>query len=69
MLKKKMLNYNIHVNGTVEDKEKGFKCGIDISVSNGGSVENIGKAIQTALDAFHAGAIELPKENTTKNPE
>ena len=56
-----MVNYNIHVNGTVEDTENGFKCGIDISVSNGGSVENIGKAIQSAVESFHAAAVVSPK--------
>ena len=56
-----MIQYNIRVNGTVEDTEKGFKCGIDISVSNGGSVENIGKAIQSAVESFHAAAVIAPK--------
>ena len=56
-----MIKYNIHVNGTVEDTEKGFECGIDISVSNGGSVESIGKAIQSAVDAFHSAAVVAPK--------
>lgn len=57
-----MLKYNIHVNGTVEDPEKGFKCGIDISVSNGGSVFNVGKALQTAVDTLYAGSVDIPKE-------
>ena len=62
-----MIEYNIHVNGTVEDAEKGFKCGIDISVSNGGSVESIGRGIQSAIDAFHSEAVVLPK--TKKSEE
>ena len=62
-----MVVYNIHVNGTIEDKEKDFKCGIDISVSNGGSVENIGTAIQSAVSAFHAEAKKLPVE--TQRPK
>lgn len=61
-----MVNYNIHVNGTVEDTEKDFKCGIDISVSNGGSVENIGKAIQSAVDTFHSAAV-VAKNNEPTN--
>lgn len=61
-----MIQYNIHVNGTVEDTEKGFKCGIDISVSNGGSVENIGKAIQSAVDSFHAAAVATKTEEPAK---
>lgn len=61
-----MIDYNIHVNGTIEDQEKGFKCGFDISVSNGGSVENVGKAIQSAVDTLHKEAVVLPKDNKPK---
>lgn len=64
-----MVVYNIHVNGTIEDKEKDFKCGIDISVSNGGSVANIGVAIQEAVEAFHKEAKKLPKERSEKSEE
>ena len=64
-----MVVYNIHVNGTIEDKEKDFKCGIDISVSNGGSVENIGSAIQSTIDALHGEAKKLPKERSEKSEE
>ena len=64
-----MVVYNIHVNGTIEDKEKDFKCGIDISVSNGGSVENIGLAIQSTIDTLHREAQKLPKERSEKPEE
>ena len=53
------MKYKIHVNGTIHDEKTGFECGLDIAVTNGGSVENIGKAIQGAVDALSAKA-EVP---------
>ena len=54
------MKYKIHVNGTIQDEKTGFECGLDIAVTNGGSVENIGKALQGAVDALSAKA-EMPK--------
>ena len=50
------MKYKIHVNGTIQDEKTGFECGIDIAVTNGGSLENIGKALQGAVDALYAKA-------------
>ena len=50
------MKYKIHVNGTIQDEKTGFECGLDIAVTNGGSVENIGKALQGAVDALSAKA-------------
>ena len=51
------MKYKIHVNGTIQDEKTGFECGLDIAVTNGGSVENIGKALQgivpSRLRVFH----------------
>ena len=58
------MKYKIHVNGTIQDEKTGFECGLDIAVTNGGSVENIGKALQGAVDALSAKA-EMPE----KSPE
>ena len=58
------MKYKIHVNGTIQDEKTGFECGLDIAVTNGGSVESIGKAIQGAVDALSAKA-EMPE----KSPE
>ena len=54
------MKYNIHVNGNVRDEKTVFECDLDIVVTNGGSVENIGKALQGAVDALSAKA-EMPK--------
>ena len=58
------MKYKSHVNGTMKDEKTGFECGLDIAVTNGGSVENIGKALQGAVDALSAKA-EMPE----KSPE
>lgn len=52
-----MKNYKINVVGTVHDTETHFKCGFDITVENGGSVENIGKSMQSAIDKMAEQAI------------
>lgn len=57
-----MLDYRIHVNGKAEDAEKGFKCGFDISVINGGDAAAVGEAVQTAIDMMHARSKEAPKK-------
>lgn len=54
------MKYNVHVNGSIQDEKTGFKCGLDITVTNGGSLENIGKALQGAVDALSIKA-EIPK--------
>lgn len=54
------MKYKIHVNGTIKDERTGFECGLDIAVTNGGSVENIGKALQGAVNALSVKA-EMPE--------
>ena len=60
------MKYKIHVNGTIQDEKTGFECGLDIAVTNGGSVENIGKAIQGAVDTLSAKA-EMPEPTTEQS--
>ena len=47
-----MLKYKINVAGCVEDTATDFKFGFDLTVENGGSVENVGKALQSAIDCM-----------------
>ena len=54
------MKYKIRVNGTIQDEKTGFECGLDIAVTNGGSVENIGKALQGAVNTLSAKA-EMPE--------
>lgn len=63
------MKYKIYVNGTIQDEKTGFECGLDIAVTNGGSLENIGKTLQGAVDALAAKAEkdELPQEPATVN--
>lgn len=42
--------YKINITGTVENPKTGFRMGLDLSVENGGSVVQIGEAVQTAID-------------------
>ena len=56
------MKYKIHVNGTIKDEKTGFECGLDIAVTNGGSVDNIGKALQGEVDALSAKA-EMPEQS------
>lgn len=51
-----MINYNVHVCGTVEDSKTGFKCGFDFTVENGGTVENVATGVQHAIDSMVATA-------------
>lgn len=56
------MNYKIHVSGTVTDPETGFGCGFDISVTNGGSIENVGAALQQSINQMSSAAVATPKE-------
>lgn len=47
-----MKKYKLNVVGSVHDTDTDFRCGFDITVENGGSAENIGKAVQSAIDAM-----------------
>lgn len=45
------MNYKVHLCGTAEDNaQDGFKMGFDITVENGGSVKEIGAAMQSTID-------------------
>lgn len=45
-----MMMYRVNVRGSVRDTETDFSCGFDFTVNNGGSVENIGKSLQMAIN-------------------
>lgn len=47
-----MLKYELNVCGCVYDTDTDFECDFDITVKNGGSVENVGKSIQAAIDGM-----------------
>lgn len=50
------MKYKVNVSGCVHDTATDFKCGFEVTVENGGSVENIGKSIQTAIDSMSKAA-------------
>ena len=56
-----MLKYKVNICGKIDDTDTDFRCGFDFIIENGGSVENIGEAIQAAID--------LMKDNGTPNHE
>lgn len=58
-----MRHYNVHVCGTVKDTETDFRCGFDFSVENGGSVKNIGDAIQSAIDGIKHNGHQIPSSS------
>lgn len=45
-----MKQYIVNIQGVVQDTKTNFKCEFEVTVKNGGSVENIGRAIQGAID-------------------
>lgn len=61
-----MLKYKLSVTGCVEDTSSDFKCGFDISVENGGSVEHVGKSIQNAIDSMSDKGTPVLKDSVTK---
>lgn len=62
-----MKKYKLNVTGSVYDTDTNFRCGFDITVENGGSAENIGKAVQSAIDTMAKEAqVEI---ETVKAPE
>ena len=56
-----MKKYTMNVTGCVEDTKIDFRCGFDITVENGGNVENVGKSIQAAIDGMLAKAHKVEK--------
>lgn len=60
------MDCKIHLNAVVSDSQKGFKCGIDVSVVNGGNIADVGSAIQEALDSMAAKAKEPQTETAEK---
>lgn len=64
-----MMEYNVNVCGCVRDTNTNFKCGFDITVENGGSVENVGNAIQGAIDVMSLKANPITKKPEPENKE
>ena len=52
-----MKKYSVNVVGTVHDTETDFKCGFDITVENGGSLDHIGKSVQDAFNRMAEEAV------------
>lgn len=57
-----MLKYKVNVCGCVCDTDTDFKCGFDITVENGGSVGNVGKSIQDAIDGMKGKGHPIKKQ-------
>lgn len=53
------MNYKIHVNAKVTDPS-GFEAGIDISVQNGGNFNDVGAALQTAIEMVSPQKVVVP---------
>ena len=66
-----MLKYRVNVSGCVCDMDTDFKCGFYITVENGGSVGNVGKSIQDAIDGMKGKGhpIEKPEPEKSENKE
>lgn len=61
------MDYKIHLNGVVSDDQKGFKCGIDIVVENGGSFADVGNAINEAVNAMASKVKDRGTETEQKS--
>lgn len=57
-----MLKYKVNVCGSVCDTDTDFKCGFNITVENGGSVGNVGKSIQDAIDGMKGKGHPIKKQ-------
>lgn len=51
------MKYKINMTGTIENPDNGFRAGIDISVENGGNFQQVGEAVQDALDTLADHAV------------
>ena len=62
-----MLNYNVHVNGTVKDDQSGFEVGFDVTVANGASIEGTGSALQGFVNVLRNQTIEKQQQEATES--
>lgn len=62
-----MLNYKVNVSGCVCDTDTDFKCGFDIVVENGGSVGNVGMAVQDAINRMKDKGHPIEKSEAVEN--
>lgn len=46
----------LHINGVVKNAEKNFSVGFDLTINNGGNVEEVGESIQLMLDNLETNA-------------
>ena len=51
------MDYKVHICGTAEDNSRGFHAGFDLTVENGGSVEQVASAIQSAINIMADKAV------------
>lgn len=57
-----MKNYSIRVIGAISDPETNFSMSVNLAVQNGGSLEDIGKALQGAVDDLSSKSVVPAKE-------
>lgn len=58
-----MKKYKVNISGCVWDTDTDFKCSFNISVENGGSIRNVGGAIQDAIDRMKVKGHPIEKEH------
>ena len=52
------MDVKVNLTGCACDNERNFKVGFDISVENGGSVSEIGSAVQALIDTTYAKSVK-----------
>lgn len=50
------MEYKLNITGCACDESTGFKCGFDITVENGGSIEQVGESLQKAIDGMKSSS-------------
>lgn len=57
------MDYKVHFCGTVSDgTQDGFKMGFDITVENGGTVQDVADQIQATIDALAPRPVSVDKD-------
>ena len=52
------MDVKVNLTGVACDSERNFRVGFDVSVENGGSVAEIGSAVQTLIDTTYAKSVK-----------
>lgn len=64
-----MIEFKAHLVGTAKDRSTGFSMGFDITVQNGGNLDDFGKAIQGVVETLSSKAVKPVAEPSEKSED